>query len=884
MFSATTLDQARQAPLPDLFKKQSIDLIPLNNGSSYKCCCPFHDDTNPSLHLNLKDNHWLWNCFGCGEGGSAIDFLMKINNLDFKAAVRRLTPGSLPTVNRSDLLRRVTDHFHSNLLTSDNKGKAYLEKRGLWNEHLIKTFKIGFSDGSLGKSFNEERQQLRTELGLFKINYYETFANCVVFPVLDLEGTPTDLYARRTMNYTDRANHCYNKGQHVGIFNHANVKQSSSVIVTEGIVDALSIYQAGFKNVTALYGTNGLTPALEKLLNTKDEIILALDNDSAGVKATNKIKERLKTLVIKAVLFPEGIKDANALLLCGGSASLAEAIESATVIKEAAAHHGGFLKEEEPPAPPEPAPAVDVETFTFRGPHLYYKTPRVHYLVRGVAALKSLVSLRLVITASLAGNVRAHPYTDRIDLYLSRSRRLFSSTLSRNFDVQDSVIETDLQNIADFIESEFSRRQSSKGEEKTSDQMSATDEQTALTFLKSPKLIGKIINDLNTLGYVGEDDNKLLLYLCATSRKLEKPISVLIRSQSSTGKSFLIDKVCDLLPSEDVHKWTSLTPKALYYMAEDALKHKFIAIDERNGMEEAEYPIRSLQSGGKLSLAVPMKNPSTGTIATEQITREGPIAYVDGSTDTRVNPENANRCFEIYLDESSAQTQRVQGVQRQAHSLDGWNVSERRSAIKRRHQNAQRLLKPVKVIIPFIDELKFPSDWIRTRRDHDRFLSLLVCITFLHQHQREQRIYQGKPYIESTVEDYAVAYHLAKAVLFNTFQELEKPIHDFYLQLTSMVSKMAEDNEIPVEEVSFTRRQVRQFTKLPDYLLKRFMRSLADLEYFHIKAGSQGARFVYRLVRTLENEDTLTGLTSPKELNHRISMTKGKNHALPANQ
>lgn len=438
-------------------------------------------------------------------------------------------------------------------------------------------------------------------------------------------------------------------------------------------------------------------------------------------------------------------------------------------------------------------------------------------------------------------------------------------------------MENDLAKIISYIEIDFRARNKGK-DANTEKLMSPEDHAGALKFLKSPNLIKSIMDDITSLGYVGEEENKLLLFLCAVSRKLNKPISVLIRSQSSTGKSFLIDIICALMPPEDVHKWTSLTPKALYYMAEDALKHKFIAIDERAGMEEAEYPIRSLQSGNRLSLAVPIKNPTNGQIMTEQIVKEGPISYVDGSTDTRVNPENANRCFEIFLDETAEQTKRVQSQQKKSHSLEGLNTDEHKDTIKKTHQNAQRLLKPVKVIIPYIDLIDFPSDWIRTRRDHDRFLSLIVCIAFLHQYQREQKELNGKEYIEANIKDYAIAYKIAKTVLFNTFQELEKPVSDFYSALCLMVEQKAKEQGISPLELEFTRREVRTFSKMPDFLTYRYMVQLLRLEYISIaKAGANGSRHFYKLVENGKNQKNFEGLTTPEELRHRIK-TKKEDH------
>lgn len=906
MITDEMIRHAKSLELPDLMRRRNIELFSTNGGSAFKCLCPFHEDKDPSLNLNIKDGLWLWNCFGCGSGGTNIDFIMKFENKDFKDTVQMLSrdrdseigrikienikseidssevaPLQNDKKSRSELFSMVVDHYHKILTGTENKGKAYLQKRCLLDDGLIDAFKIGFSNGSANEALKDCRLQLREELGIFKDNYYETFANCVIFPVLDLDGNPTDIYARRTMNYTDRANHCYNKGKHQGIFNIANVKDAETIILTEGIIDALSIYKAGFKNVTALYGTQGFTRAHEELFNngTVKEIIFALDNDNAGRKAVQKLSERLKNLQIKQVIFPEGIKDANELLVKQSLEALQNLINNASSFtpvdplpENLEKVRVAIAKEQKPVEIIDTLVDLKFPKFTFNGLDLVFNSTVLNYEIRNVGKLKNLDSMRFIIKA-FKDNLE---HADRIDLYLSRSRKIFENETAKQFNLQTAVIERDLTAIRSFIESDFKRRkiEGCKDDSKIV-QLTEAETAEALEFLKLKNLIQKIIDDLAALGYVGEDDSKLLLYLGATSRKLTKPISILIRSQSSSGKSFLIKLICSLLPAEDVHTWTAATKQAFYYMAPDALKHKFIAIDEKHGIEESEYPIRSLQSEGVLSLAVPVKNPTTGVTTTEEIVKEGPIAYVDGSTDTRVNPENANRCFEIYLDESEIQTKLVQGQQKKAHSLEGLAAKEQLETIKRIHRNAQRLLKPVKVIIPYVELIDFPTEWIRTRRDHDRFLNLIVSVAFLHQYQREIKEFTGKgskpvQYIEASVKDYAIAYRIAKTVLFNTFQELEKPVFDFYLKLLEMVEAEAKKQGIELEEFTFTRRNIRQVIKLPDYLVKRFMRVLKDLEYFEVRNNGQGSKDVYRLIVHTKKTDFLYGLTTPSQLKAKM--------------
>jgi hypothetical protein len=237
---------------------------------------------------------------------------------------------------------------------------------------------------------------------------------------------------------------------------------------------------------------------------------------------------------------------------------------------------------------------------------------------------------------------------------------------------------------------------------------------------------------------------------------------------------------------------------------------------------------------------------------------EGPIAYIETTTRPRINEENATRCFELYLDESKEQTKRIQQSQKEAKTLSGLNKKENRDKIILKQQNMQRLLKEVRVVNPYACLLEFPADWLRTRRDHLRFLNLIEAITFLYQYQREtKKTDQGQEYIESTLEDYQTAYDLAKEVLGESFTELKKPQR----QLLEQIEKLA------AEKAEISRREIREHTGLPDHRLRDLLQELVSLEYLQVLEGRQGQSYRYRLAeRCVSTEKILLGLTTPEEL------------------
>jgi hypothetical protein len=249
---------------------------------------------------------------------------------------------------------------------------------------------------------------------------------------------------------------------------------------------------------------------------------------------------------------------------------------------------------------------------------------------------------------------------------------------------------------------------------------------------------------------------------------------------------------------------------------------------------------------------------------------EGPIAYLETTTSTQINYENATRCFELHLDESLDQTRRIHARQRQMR-LEEMDEGPSVESIKRRHHNAQRLLEPVRVFVPYANLLSFPVRWLRTRRDHERFLSLVDTVAFLHQHQREagtkERDGQMVRFIRASVADYRLAYELAKDVLWSTLHELT---HDGRELLEAIRTMTGGDMK-----GMFTRRDVRLFTDWQDYRLRTALQELVDMEYLG-GTGSQGRTYQYRLMTDSDvRPHTLHDLTTPEQLEQRLAERGG---------
>ena len=315
-------------------------------------------------------------------------------------------------------------------------------------------------------------------------------------------------------------------------------------------------------------------------------------------------------------------------------------------------------------------------------------------------------------------------------------------------------------------------------------------------------------------------------------------------------------------------------------MPKDAVKFKLVSMDEDIGAEDAQHAVRLLQTSPMVRTAVTFTDPATGEMSTKVHEVEGPIAYLETTTRPHPNFENSTRSFEVSLDESEAQTRRIHHMQRQRRS-EAWQQAtadayEDPEAICLRWQNAQRLLEPIMVLNRFDEHLAFPSRRPRTRRDHERFMSLVDTIALLHQHSRERHMLNRPdgpvPYILATVDDYRMAYELAKGVLDTTLHELSRHGQDLKTLIWDWVTHQVEGDVEAAYQVTFTRRQVREATQWEDHKLREVLEELVSLEHLAIASGGhQGATYRYRLLPDGGYGPNLEGLTTPDELAARMA-------------
>jgi hypothetical protein len=222
------------------------------------------------------------------------------------------------------------------------------------------------------------------------------------------------------------------------------------------------------------------------------------------------------------------------------------------------------------------------------------------------------------------------------------------------------------------------------------------------------------------------------------------------------------------------------------------------------------------------------------------------------TTAIEIDEELLNRCLVLSVDESREQTEAIHRLQRERRTLTGLVNGERKQRILTQHRHAQRLLLPLKVLNPYADQLTFLSDKTRTRRDHEKYLTLIDTIALLHQYQRVRRTAQENgatiEYIEATREDIAQANALAHEVLGRSLDELPPQTRRVLARVIEMVTAACAAQQLPRAQYRFSRREVREYTGLSDTQLRVHLERLVSLEYLLVHRGMRGQSFVYELL------------------------------------
>ncbi|MFM1576218.1 DNA primase, partial [Helcococcus ovis] len=313
-------------------------------GSSFKGLCPFHNEKTPSFMVNREKNNF--HCFGCHEGGDAISFIMKMENLEYIDAIKFIaeklgfsleeTEYSKEKVSRSNKLYEINSkaaRFYFKELLTNQIPQNYLNERGL-NKNILNKYFLGYANhnNDLYKYLKKEgfQEQDILDLGLIgekNGNYYDKFRDRLIFPILNNKNKVIG-FGGRTLNNNNikylnsPESDIFIKGKNVYGVNVIKRNKQEKIILVEGYMDVISLYNYGIDYALASLGTALTEEQAKLILRYSKEVYIAYDGDTAGIKATLRAIEIFKNLDVqlKILEFPNGMDPDEFIKLKGREA------------------------------------------------------------------------------------------------------------------------------------------------------------------------------------------------------------------------------------------------------------------------------------------------------------------------------------------------------------------------------------------------------------------------------------------------------------------------------------------------------------------------------------------------------------------------------------
>jgi antitoxin component HigA of HigAB toxin-antitoxin module len=469
---------------------------------------------------------------------------------------------------------------------------------------------------------------------------------------------------------------------------------------------------------------------------------------------------------------------------------------------------------------------------------LIYQNEMLKLTVLGGIKLDGLDRMRSTLKIELKQS-SVPPVRHNLDLYNDNQTEKLIRKTAEKLEIGTSVIAASLVELTEQLETyRIEQIKKSQPQPYESPKLSTEERKEAERFLSSAGLLERTNEMIGKSGMIGEENNRLLMYLIFTSRKQAQPLHIVSLGASGTGKTHLQEKVGELIPEEDKIEITTLSENAFYYFGQRELKNKLILIEDLDGAENVMYPLRELQSKKRISKTVAHKN-TKGETKTMHLVVEGPVSVAGCTTKEYIYEDNANRSFLIYLDETEEQDQRIMQYQRTA-SAGKINKHEEEQAANLL-QNCQRLLEPIKIVNPFAELLQIPKEVFKPRRTNNHYLQFIEVVTFYHQHQRTQKVDEetGELFIETTLEDVEATNQLLKESLLRKSDELNGACRNYLEQIKAYL-------EVENKK-SFSNLEIRKKLRINQSNQKRWTINLVSNYFLKRVKGNKNQGYQYQI-------------------------------------
>ena len=821
----------------------------LKLNKNHQTCCPFHDDKTPSLRIYPETN--TYHCFGCGKTGDVIQFIQDMEGLDTESSSAQ----KHKAIKKAAALTNIVD---TNKKASSTRSQI-TSKPLLDLEEAFTKMKQSLHRSKKAITYLESRNiyDVKLEQG-YNNRVFPKLQNCIVYPLKNAENKVVSFYGRyisplRGDAKGRGAKHYYLTNRQ-GLYPNYPTAETTALILTESIIDATTIFKYTDYSVLALYGTNGLTNEHNEALQNwasplrgdreGKEIILFFDGDKAGREANKTISKKLHELLPKttiSIVDTPDKEDINSLLQ-GHEPEILHHL-----IKERQALFSSTENKQR-------VSSSSLGELDWANPeYIVYKNGALEISVLGGIPMHNLDKLKVTLRVSKQGNPSPLHILrqSNIDLYNDDDLTKLIRKLAERLELGTKEVQHALYNLITELENyRLKQIELAKPDLVQKRQLTVIRKEKAIAFLKSKNLLQKTNALIGKTGLVGEENNRLLMYLVFTSRLREQPLHIISLGASGTGKTYLQEKISELIPEDQKLEITALSENALYYFDRTELKNKLVLIEDLDGAQDDKilYAIRELMSKKRISKTIPIKD-AKGNLKTITLQVEGPITLAGTTTKEKIYEDNANRSILIYLDNSKQHKEAI--IKYQQNLSAGLINKTQENQTKAFLKDVQSVLEPVKVRNPYAPQLQIPTTVFKPLRTNAHYLAFIETVTFYHQHQRK-RISPPSgelegAYIETTIEDIEIANQLLKDVLLTKSDELTKGCRDFFEAVKRHLAKE--------QKTSFYSQQIRKAFRMSPNNVKYYLAILSKYNLVKVIGGhprKQG--YEYEIISIKEYE------------------------------
>jgi len=466
---------------------------------------------------------------------------------------------------------------------------------------------------------------------------------------------------------------------------------------------------------------------------------------------------------------------------------------------------------------------------------LVYETELLQIQILGGIRLSGLDRLRVTLKLTKADH---YPLRYNLDLYNTDLVEKLIRRASEHFELELKEIRTILMALIDELE-EYRLKELETTITNEKVEVSGEDKEKAISYLKQPKLMEQLLNDVSTgAEVIAEEYNALLLYIILASKKQSEPLSAIIFGESGTGKTTLMQGVANLLPPEEVITFTSLSKTSLYYMSD--LVNKSLLIEDLTGVKDDEtmFALRELVSNQKLTRSITEKN-HKGEHESKTVTIKTRLSMASCTTNPNIYYDNMNRSIPLFI--TTFDQKREAAIFKYKKQKASGDIDyEAIKNLKQLFQNMHRILQPIDVRNPFAQNIQLPESVKSPKRSLQLYLNFIQTVTWMHQYQRKvktDKVTKTK-YIEVTQSDVIWSNKLLKNALLSRSDELSQATRNFLIRLKSTLDS--------INQNVFTVKDIKHLSHISN--IKRYLKELRTYEYIRINSGNQHQGFEYKLI------------------------------------